>query len=206
MKNLSLALNGVLLVAVAVLYYLHFSNGPGSASGGSVLAPGEKPLIAFINSDSVLHHYKYLDVRRKELEERTKKMEQEYRNRSEGLQTEINNYQRNVGNLTLSQVRAVEEDLQRKQQNLRMYEQTLTQELMEEQSKLNKELYDRVTTYLKKYGQTHGLHIVFKFDPTSDVLFAGDSLDITSDVIHGLNNEYDQQQPGGTPADTAATR
>jgi outer membrane protein len=205
MKNLSLALNGVLLVAIAVLYYLHFSSGSGSNQGGSVLTSGEKPLIAFINADSVLKHYKYLEVKRKELEQKTKKMEEEYRARTEGLQNEINNYQRNVGNMTLSQVRAVEEDLQRKQQNLRMYEQSLTQELMEEQSKLNKELYDRVTAFLKKYGQTHGLHIVLKFDPTSDVLFAGDSLDITNDVIRGLNDEYDQ---GGekAPADSAATR
>ena len=205
MKNLSLAINGVLLVAVAVLYYLHFSSSPGSAQGGSVFSSGEKPLIAFINADSVLKHYKYLDVKRKELEEKTKKMEQEYRARTEGLQNEINNYQRNVGNLTLSQVRAVEEDLQRKQQNLRMYEQTLTQELMAEESRLQKELYDRVTTFLKKYGQTHGLHIVLKFDPTSDVLFAGDSLDITSEVIRGLNTEYEQGDVKA-PADSAATR
>lgn len=204
MKNLSLALNGVLLIAVAVLYYLHFSSSPSSAQGGSVFGSGEKPLIAFINSDSVLKNYKYLDVKRKELEEKTKKMEQEYRTRTEGLQTEINNYQRNVGNMTLSQVRAVEEDLQRKQQNLRMYEQSLTQELMAEESRLNKELYDRVTAFLKKYGQTHGLHIVLKFDPTSDVLFAGDSLDITSEVILGLNQEY-EQGGGKTAADSTAT-
>ncbi|HLT82377.1 MAG TPA: OmpH family outer membrane protein [Cyclobacteriaceae bacterium] len=205
MKNLSLVINGVLLIAVAVLYYLHFSSRPGSAQGGSVFASGDKPLIAFINSDSVLQNYEYLEVKRKELEEKTKKMEQEYRTRTEGLQTEINNYQRNVGNMTLSQVRAVEEDLQRKQQNLRMYEQTLTQELMNEESKLNKELYDRVTAFLKKYGQKNGLHVVLKFDPSSDVLFAGDSLDITNEVIRGLNQEY--QQEGGTAAsDTTTTR
>ena len=202
MKNLSLALNGVLLVAVAILYFLHFSDSSNSGQGGSALTSGEKPLIAFINADSVLKHYKYLDVKRKELEEKTKKMEQEYRARTEGLQNEINNYQRNVGNMTLSQVRAVEEDLQRKQQNLRLYEQSLNQELMAEESKLNKELYDRVTAFLKKYGQTHGLHIVLKFDPTSDVLFAGDSLDITSDVIRGLNEEYDKQDGVKAPSDS----
>src|SRR5690554_4830226 len=100
MKNLSLALNGVLLVAVAVLYYLHFGSSGQYGSGGSDhvgsgFGPGEKPLIAFINADSVLKHYKYLEVKRKELEEKTKKMEQEYRTRTEGLQNEINNYQRN---------------------------------------------------------------------------------------------------------------
>ncbi|HEY8511071.1 MAG TPA: OmpH family outer membrane protein [Cyclobacteriaceae bacterium] len=203
MKNLSLALNGVLLVAVAILYFLHFSSKSDSGQGGSGFTSGEKPLIAFINADSVLKHYKYLEVKRKELEEKTRKMEQEYRTRTEGLQNEINNYQRNVGNMTLSQVRAVEEDLQRKQQNLRMYEQTLTQELMAEESKLNKELYDRVTSYLKKYGQTNGLHIVLKYDQTSDVLFAGDSLDITNEVIRGLNEEFEQKDgTAKAPADS----
>ena len=206
MKNISLVLNGVLLVAVAVLYFLHFSAGPSDRSAGSLISSASgDPLIAFINSDSVLKSYKYLDVKRKELEEKTKKLDKEYQNRVQGLQSEITNYQRNVGNLTLSQARALEEDLQKKQQNLRVYEQSLTQELMGEEAKLNKELYDRVTAFLKKYGQSNGLHIVFKFDQTSDVLFAGDSLDITSAVITGLNSEY-ATEGVSTPADSTAVR
>jgi len=207
MKNISPILNVVLLVAVAVLYYLHFASSPSDQTGGSLIssASGE-PLIAFINADSVLKNYAYLDVRRKELEEKTKKLDQEYRNRAQGLQNDITSYQRNVGNLTLSQARAVEEDLQKKQQNLRVYEQSLTQELMGEEAKLNKELYDRVTAYLKKYGRANGLHMVLKYDPTSDLLFAGDSLDITSEVLAGLNSEYQNEKAPtpGTPADSAS--
>lgn len=206
MKNLSLVLNVVLLIAVAVLYFLHFSGRSSDKSGGNLISSASgDPLIAFINSDSVLKSYEYLDVKRKELEEKSKKLDKEYQNRVQGLQSEITNYQRNVGNLTLSQARALEEDLQKKQQNLRVYEQSLTQELMGEEAKLNKELYDRVTAFLKKYGQSNGLHIVFKFDQTSDVLFAGDSLDITSEVIAGLNSEYASEGPD-TPADSTAVR
>lgn len=206
MKNLSLVLNVVLLVAVAVLYFLHFTGKPSDRTAGNLISSvSGDPLIAFINSDSVLKSYKYLDVKRKELEEKTKKLDKEYQNRVQGLQSEITNYQRNVGNLTLSQARALEEDLQKKQQNLRVYEQSLTQELMGEEAKLNKELYDRVTAYLKKYGQSNGLHIVFKFDQTSDLLFAGDSLDITREVIAGLNSEY-ASEGAPIPADSAAVR
>jgi outer membrane protein len=75
-------------------------------------------------------------------------MDADYRNRATGLQNEIAAYQRNVSNMTLSQVRATEEDLGKKQQNLQMYQQTLSQQLMEEEAKLNKELYDRITTFL----------------------------------------------------------
>ena len=62
MKNLSLILNAVLLVAVGVLFYLHFSGGK-PASGGSELqlsgVPGDVK-IAYINSDSVFKNYDYL--------------------------------------------------------------------------------------------------------------------------------------------------
>ena len=108
--------------------------------------------VAYINSDSVLKNYDYLKANRVQMEAKTKKMEQEYRNRAQGLQNEITAYQRNVTNMTLGQVKAVEEDLGKKQQNLQMYQQSLSQQLMEEEAKLNKELYDRVTAYLKKYA------------------------------------------------------
>ena len=123
-------------------------------------------------------------------------MELEYRNRAKGLQNEIAAYQRNVSNMTLGQVKAVEEDLGKKQQNLQMYQQSLSQQLMEEESKLNKELYDRVTAFLKKYAKEKGLQVVFKYDPTSDLLFAGDALDISQDVINGLNAEYQVEKSG----------
>ena len=207
MKNLSLILNIVLLVAVGILFYLHFSASGDSPSGST--AGGISPLdakVVFVRSDSILEHYDYLKVKRDQLQEKTQKMEQEYRNRAQGLQNEINNYQRTINNLTLSQAKALEEDLGRKQQNLRMYEQSLTQDLMNEEAKLNQELYDRVTAYLKKYGQDNGLHYVLKFDPSSDLLFAGDSLDITEQVIVGLNSEYQQEKTTPKADSTAAKK
>src|SRR5688572_4686976 len=206
MKNLSLILNAVLLVAVGILFYLHFSGGKadsGNTGDTSSTIPSDIK-IAYINSDSVLEHYEYLKANRVTMEEKTKKIEQEYRNRAQGLQNEITAYQRNVSNMTLGQVKAVEEDLGKKQQNLQMYQQSLSQQLMEEESKLNKELYDRVTTYLKKYAKEKSLQVVLKYDPTSDLLFAGDALDVSRDVINGLNEEY-QAEKSGTPAKKDST-
>jgi outer membrane protein len=188
MKNLSLILNIVLLVAVAVLFYLHFSSAKPATAEGSSVAAGDLT-VAYINSDTVLKYYDYLKTQKSVLEEKSKKIEQEYRNRAIGLQNEIEAYKRNVNSMTLGQVRATEEDLGKKQQNLQLYQQSLGQQLMEEESKLNRELYERITKFLKKYGTEKGLQVVLKYDPTSDVLFAGESIDITKDVIAGLNTE-----------------
>ena len=204
MKNLSLVLNAILLVAVGVLYYLHFSTGKSTDTSESTATMGDLK-IAYINADTVLKYYEYLKTTKVKLEEKTKKMDQDYRNRAMGLQNEIAAYQRNVSNMTLGQVKAVEEDLGKKQQNLQMYQQSLSQQLMEEEAKIQKELYDRITVFLKKYGSEKGLQIVLKFDPTSDVLFAGQPLDISQDVITGLNDAYKLE--GTKPkADSTATK
>lgn len=208
MKNVSLALNVVLLIAVGVLYYLHFSGKP-SASGGTSnisFSPSAQQIV-YVNSDSLVKHYSYLDDIRKQVEAKSTKLNNEYRNRAQGLQNEFNDYQRNVGNLTLSQAKTIEEGLARKEQNLRMYEQSLAQELQNDELKLQKELYDRITAYLKDYGKERGLQVVLKYDQTSDVLFASDSLDITSEVITGLNDKYKEEKAGGkAKADSTATK
>ena len=207
MKNLSLILNAVLLVAVIILFYLHFSSSKPAASASNGTSSLGDSKIAYIRSDSVLKNYDYLKVQREALEAKTKKMDQDYRNRAIGLQNEIQAYQRNVSSMTLGQVRATEEDLGKKQQNLQMYQQSLSQQLMEEEAKLNKELYDRITVFLKKYGAEKGLQVVLKLDPTSDVLYAVDGLDISQEVTDGLNAEYKNEKVApAAKKDTTASK
>lgn len=198
MKNLSLGLNIVLLVAVGVLYFLHFSPKGNSGSVGSVSTPGATS-IAYINADSVLKYYEYLKDNKVVLEEKTKKMDSDFRNRAQSLQGEIDAYQRNASNYTIGQARALEEDLTKKQQNLQLYQQSLSQQLMGEEAKLNKELYDRITNFLKTYGKEKGLQVVFKFDPSSDVLFGAEGLDITTTVVNGLNDSYKVEKESTAP-------
>lgn len=205
MKNISLILNIVLLIAVAVLYYLHFSSGK-PASAGSSSSEGFVAgdiAIAYINSDTVLKYYDYAKVNRDKLEAKTKKYDDDFNTRAQGLRNEFAAYQRNVNNMTLGQVKATEEDLAKKQQNLQMYQQRLSQEVMMEEARISKELYDRLTTFLNKYSKEKGIQVVFKYDVSSDVLQASEALDISQDVIKGLNEEFKNEKPA---TDTSAVK
>ena len=192
MKNISLALNVVLLIAVAVLYYLHFKDS--RPANAPQLTNASNTSIAYINSDSVLKYYEYTKVNRTKLEDKGKRLEQDLKNRAVSLQNEIESYQRSRGNLTIGQAQAIEEDLGKKQQNFQMYQQSVSQELMNDQDKMSRDLYEKITKFLKEYGQANGLKLVMKFDPSSDVLYAGDSLDISKQVIEGLNAKYKSDQ------------
>ncbi|CAN5338269.1 OmpH family outer membrane protein [soil metagenome] len=188
MKNLSLVLNAVLLVAVAVLFYLQFSGRKSqSSTDSSVLSD---VTIAYIHSDSVLKNYDYFKATRDKLEAKGKRFDMDLQGRAQTLQGEIESYQRTAGTLTQAQARAVEEDLGKKRQNLQMYQENLSQQMAVEQETVTKDLYDRVTNYLAVYGKEKGLQVVLKFNASSDLLYANKSLDISTEVVKGLNDLY----------------
>jgi outer membrane protein len=202
-KNLSIVLNVILSVAVIVLYILHFSGKPGSAdiagAGAGTVSPSEFS-IAYVNSDSLLTNYDFFKDLEKKFMDKRDKLNAEYQNRAEGLQREIGNFQSTAGNMTISQARAVEEDLRKKQQNLMMYQEQLGQQLMQEEASMNSDLYERVAEYLQKHGKNKNLQIVLTYTKGSGVLYANDSLDITKEVIVGLNETYQQEKDGGSKA------
>ena len=190
MKNLSLGLSVLSLLAVITLYIIQFSPSKGDSTETSAAGAPSNLKVAYINSDTVLKYYDYFKITKDKLESKGKKLDQDLQSRAQNLQNEINAYQRNLSNMTIGQAKAVEDDLGKKQQNLRLYQQSLEQELVNEQAKMNNELYSKVTEYLKNYGTQKGLEIVFKFDPSSDVLWGSNVLDITQEVIKGLNDAY----------------
>ncbi len=193
MKNLSLVLNAIVLVAVGILYYLHFSSKSSSSSSSEVTRPSDFQ-IAYINSDSVLKHYEFVKVNMGKLEAKGKKLDQDLQNRAQALQNDITAYQQNYGNMTIGQAKAVEEDLGKKRQNLELYQRGLEQEIMGEQSVMTEELYKKITAYLKDYADEKQLQVVLKYNPGSDLLYGGANIDITSEVITGLNEIYKQDQ------------
>ncbi len=205
MKNLSLILNAVLLVAVGTLFYLHFA-GSKSSKGSSAGLPKDMK-IAFIYSDSVLQNYDYFKVNRDKLEAKGKKLDQDLQTRAQSLQNEFEQYQRSASTLTMGQARAVEEDLTKKRQNLEMYQQSLSQEMLADQEKVNQEIYRRVTEYLKTYGEQNGLQVVLKYNQQSDLLFANQAMDISKEVAAGLNEAFKVEQAGGgAKKDSTATK
>ena len=99
MKNLSLILNAVLIVAVGVLFYLHFSAkgsttaGPAKAEGISIYQP-DVPIV-YVNIDTLLSNYEYFNDMQNDFADKQSELEAELNNRSRCCV--INNTHFNVG-------------------------------------------------------------------------------------------------------------
>lgn len=180
----------VLLVGAVALSSCNMKEaGQGEDNQTSEVVKGNLSL-AYVNSDSLAANYLYFEEVNQQLEEKRAKFEKEFANRATGLQRQIEDFQKTANNMTIAQGRAVEEDLTRKQQNLQQYQQSLTQELLKEEAKLNKELYETVASFLDAYGKDNGLDFIFKHSTGGEIWYGDSSMDITDAVIEGLNAAY----------------
>jgi len=144
MKNINYILNGILAVAVLILFVLHFSSNKKQAEVQSFVKVGDsvkytKLPIAYVNVDSLLTHY---DLAKDLNESLLRKQENSRANLTEKgrvLQGEMAEFQRKVeNNAFLSRERAESEQqrLVSKQQELQQLDQRLSGALMAEQQKM----------------------------------------------------------------------
>jgi outer membrane protein len=55
---------------------------------------------------------------------------------------------------------------------------------------MNETLIDTVTNFLKRYNKVYKFDYILGYKMAGEILLANDTLDITSDVVKALNQEY----------------
>jgi outer membrane protein len=196
MKNLSLILNAVLIIAVGVLYFFHFSSGEkeDSVTGGQSpvnLSLPDIPIV-YVNIDTLLNNYLYFHEMQDEFADRQAEMEAELNNRSRQYESSARDYQNKVqkGLVTRREAAEIEQQLMQEQQGLLQLRDQLTMELAEEEQVRNRRLINEIMEYLTEYNKVYNYQFIFSNSFGDNLLFANDRLDITRSVLEGLNEQY----------------
>ncbi len=196
MKNLSLILNAVLIVAVGVLFYLHFSTrgstktGPARTEGINLVQP-DVPIV-YVNIDTLLNNYEYFSDMQEDFTDKQSELEAELNNRSRQYEASAMDYQNKVqkGLVTRREAAELEQQLMAEQQSLLQLRDELTMQLQEEEQVSNRKLINAIMEYLKVYNEDQNYQFIFSNSFGDNVLFANEQLDITYNVLPGLNEQY----------------
>ncbi len=207
MKNISLVLNLVLTVAVAVLYYLHFQ------LKNTCLAEREKveelhveapeghivPTIYYINTDSLWKNYEYVKNEIEILQKEKAKAEGQIEAKARQLENDVMDYQQKVqsGMISMDDARKKEAELMERQQKLYDLREQLAADLLAKEQDKNEMLQKAITEYIKKFNTGKNFSYVLGYSQGGGILFANDSLDITKEVLEGLNSEYREKKNKG---------
>ena len=194
-KNLSLILNAILLLAVAHLYYLNYSQKSGAAESAAIVPPASSDKgvkIAYIDADTLDAKYEWLKEQKAALEKRVQNAEKTMGAKKDALMKDMAAFQKKYesGTVPPAQLEKEYAVLTERQQKLAEDEARLGKQLAEEQQKAMNELMGNVETKLKSLQSQIGYDYILSYSKGGgQVLLANDSLDITNQVLDLLNKK-----------------
>lgn len=196
MKNLSLLLNVLLIVAVGILYYLHFSGKKIADVKPKIMAPkitGSETghtAIAYVEMDSLNDNIIYIKTKRKELEAEQKKIETEWENGYKSLEAKRDNFLKKGNAITQEMAQQFQGELAQEQQQIDEKKQSLSQQLNEKSYKFMDDIQKKLRDFLGEYNSQKNFTYIFTTGTGLDyMVYKDSSLNITADVIAGMNEK-----------------
>lgn len=148
--------------------------------------------IAYVDIDSLLSNYNFSVTLRNEMLRKGENMRMTLSEKAKVIQADMEDFQRKMeNNVYATRQRAEEEQARiiKSQEDYARMEQRLVNELSAEEQKNNIILRDSINNFLKDYNKSHGYDLILS-RMADNILLANEALDITKEVIDGLNSRY----------------
>ncbi|RXK80540.1 OmpH family outer membrane protein [Filimonas effusa] len=193
MKNFSIVLNLVLLVAVGVLFYFQFKSPKTAGQVQRVVSDTASPgsfKIVYFEMDSLDVKYEYLKEVREVLRRKEAQMGNEMKQMEIRLTNKYKEYQQRAASMSQAEQMALQQELSQMQQDAQAAGQEKSQELNGESMRRLQEVKLKIQDFLKAYSAQHGYVFVYAADRSDNIYYKDPSRDITAEVIRLLNEQY----------------
>jgi outer membrane protein len=181
-------------VAIILVSGIIFISSCGNDKEGGNSTSGNNTFqIAYVKTDTLAEAYEYYNDLKTSLMLEQQEMEQDLNARYKSLQTKSMQIQRDLQDrmITPTSAQQKQEKLQLELQKFQEDQQRYELEMMEKSQNLTLEILDSIQNYLKIYNKDNKYSMILTTDTLgSNILYADKNLDITVDVIKGLNKRY----------------
>ena len=148
--------------------------------------------IAYVEVDSLMTQYDFAKDYSVTLQKKSNNARNTLTQKGNALQAAVNNFQQKINNngfQSREQAASVQAAIQRQQNDLQELQARLENELATETAKFNEALRDSLQNFLKDYNKDKKFDLILS-KAGDNILLAEKKLDITQDVINGLNKRY----------------
>ena len=196
MKNTSLILSIIALVAVVVFGALSLTKGEKGTDvnndGEAVEAAASKGDIVYIDLDRIIMEYDMANDLRSVVETKVQNIQAEINRRGKKLENDVIEFQNKIdkGLLTRTNAELQSQKLSQQELEFNNYAAQKQQEIEEEQIVMMNQLGDAIQTFLTKYNEEKQYAMILTNSGGAPVIVADQALNITDDVLAGLNEEY----------------
>ena len=158
--------------------------------------------IAYVEVDSLMTQYDFAKDYSVTLQKKSNNARTTLNSKGTALQAAMNNFQQKLNNngfQSREQAASVQAAIQRQQNDLQELQARLENELASETAKFNEALRDSLQHFLKDYNADKKFDLILS-KAGDNILLGAQRLDITQDVINGLNKRYKPAQKNAAEA------
>jgi len=197
MKNISFVINGILVIAVIILFVLFFTMK--NTSDGAAPLSFEKNdsiatlPIAYVNVDSVLLNYNFAKDANDRLMKKINSAQSTLTQKQRQIESEQNEFNRKLQqNAFLSEERAQQEyaRIGKLATDYQALEQRLNEEIAREQQQMTSQITDSIRSCIDKYNKIVNYELIFLNNGHDNIITARDNYDITTNILSILNSRY----------------
>lgn len=148
--------------------------------------------VAVVNIDSLATQYEYCKDGQKALEAKQNAYRNQLNQKGQSLQNAMIAFQRKMqsgGFASQQEAQAEQQRLQKQQEQLQQFQERIEQEMQKAATDYQQVLRDSINSYLKDYNKDGRFKMILSRSG-DNILYADKSLDITDDVVAGLNKRY----------------
>ena len=195
MKHTPLILSIIAVVAAVAALILSLTtpknnHKPVESTDGIQAVAGD---IVYLRLDTLMMQYDMYSDLQSAFEAKAQTVDSDLNKKARKLESDIKNFENSInkGLLTRSAAEQQNNSLQQRQANLQNEAAQKQQELAEESQVLLNQVMYAIQTYLEEYNKEHNFAAILTTTAASNVVMVGaPALDITQEVVEGLNAEY----------------
>jgi outer membrane protein len=196
MKNFLIASNIILLALVGYLYYLHFQTDKKTTITHAVVrdsAGQSKARVAYIDLDSLQSNYAYYKKIKAESDGKQEQAKNEITALQARYQTRAVELQKKGPTMTQKEQDDAVKEMGSMQQALQDKKDKWDNDLYSYNSKMKEDILKRIQEFLKEYNKDSRYDYIFSYEP-GFMFYKDTTLNITRDVIEGLNDLYSKEK------------
>ncbi len=146
--------------------------------------------LMYVDAQRLVVGYKGMQAARKEFENKSIVMKANLDTLGLELDAKVKELNESRTRLTARELKLMTEVVEVKRNQYLSYQQAIQEKVQKEDVESTRKVLDKVNDFIKRYGKKKGCKIILAATQYGNIVYAEDALDITDEVLEGLNAEY----------------
>lgn len=200
LNKVSLVLNIILLAAVAFLFVRVFGTSPEKTPSGqnekikqerdSVSSPTSGSRIAYVDAEKLNEGYTFIAEKYEELEKEQMRLESQIDRKMRAAEERYRELEAQAPTMTPTEMEQAQIELQTMQQDITQFQEKVASDFRKKEAATQEQFFSNIRDFLLTYNSDNKYDFILTYQMGGQVLLANDSLDITEEVLSGLNQHH----------------